>query len=252
MSTLLRLAVVPPVLAASALTCWSVWNGADLSGAGTSGVLVIFGGGWLLRRRDRDRPLRWRPAIRLPGGGTAAGLVAPLSRAEAAWWLLTTAFGAVLLGGVAGWLARPGRWPGLTLGALAAAAALWVLYRLCQNLPDLRRIAIVEAGVLWRGRLIRWAEIGSVRITRPTGDEDGSDVELRLAGDRKRLLGLTPPGSMIDPPELRLAVLTYLRAPERRAELNSPVDPRGEIALPPDPRLGRHPHREAVEGGTEA
>ncbi|MDR7280593.1 hypothetical protein [Catenuloplanes atrovinosus] len=248
MSRVLRVAVVLPVLGAAALTGWAVRNGTDLSGAVMPGALLALGTGWLLRRRDRDRPMRWLPSIRLPGGGTAAGLVAPLSRPETAWFLVMNAALPVWAAGVAGWCARPPHGFGLLFGALACAVALWALYRLYLNLPMLRRVAIVEAGVLTRGRLIPWAEIESVRLTA-AGDDDDGDVELRTGG---RLLDLTPPGSMIDPPELRLAVVTYLRAPERRAELNSPVDPRGEVVVPPDPRLGRHPRLETVERGPEA
>ncbi|GAB7041905.1 MULTISPECIES: hypothetical protein [Catenuloplanes] len=249
MPTVLRLAVVLAVLGAGASTGWAVRSGADLSGVGSAGALLFLGVAWLLRQRDRNRPMRWRPAIRLPGGATAPGLVAPRSRAETVWFLVMNAAFVVWAGGVAGWLARPGDLPGLAFAALATAAALWGLRRLHANLPMLHRIAIVEAGVLRQGRLIPWAEVEAVRLTSPGDPDEEGAVELRTGG---RLLELTPPGSMIDPTELRVAVATYLRAPERRAELNSPVDPRGESVRPPDPRLGRHPRRETVEGGPEA
>lgn len=251
----MRLAMVLPVLGASVLVGRRVWNGAELTGFWLVFVVVL-PIGWLLRQRDRNRPMRWRPTVRMPDGTTAAGLVAPLSRVEAAWWLITHACFVVYVGGAAGWIAQGGRWPGLLLGALVAAMALWLSHRLYADLPQLRRIVITEAGVLWQGQLIRWAEIKSVRMTTPADDDEEGDVELRLTGrsrrDRPILRGLTPPGSMIGPAELRLAVLTYLRAPERRAELRSPVDPRGDLVVPPDPRLGRHPRRETVEGGAEA
>ncbi|MDP9797943.1 hypothetical protein J2S43_006455 [Catenuloplanes nepalensis] len=249
MSTVMRLAAVLAALGLSALAGWAVRGGADLSCVTPAGVLLFVGGGWALRQRERNRPMRWLPAIRLPGGGTAAGLVAPLSRPETVAWLLTNACFVVWAGGVAGWLAESGGLLGPLLGALAVAAALWGAHRLWANLPALRRTAIVEAGVRWQGRLIPWAEIESVRLTSPVNDDDEGDVELRTGG---RSLDLTPPGTMIDPAELRLAVVTYLRAPERRPELRSPVDPRGDVVLPPDPRLGRHTRGETVERGPQA
>ncbi len=232
------------VLGVSVPAGWSARNGTDLSG-GALVVVVLSGVAWALGQRDRNRPMRWLPAVRLPGGGTAAGLVAPLSRTEAVWWLLLAAGGTVGLGAVAGRLARPGGWLGLTLGAAAALAALWALHRLWDDLPDLYRIAIVEDGVLARGRLIPWSEIEGVRAVPPADDEDEGGVELRVAGGRA--VDLLPAGSMIDPRELRVAVLTYLHAPQRRAELRSPVDPRGATVLP---GAGEAP-REAVEGGPE-
>lgn len=249
MSTVVRAVVVLAALSLSALAGWAVRGGADLSCVTPAAALLILGGGWALRQRERNRPMRWLPAIRLPGGGTAAGLVAPLSRPETVAWLLTNALFVVWAGGVAGWLSESGGWPGPVLGGLAVLAALGGAQQLWTNLTALRTIAIVEAGVLRQGRLIRWAEIESVRLTSPGDPDEVGDVELRTGG---RLLELTPPGSMIDPAELRVAVATYLRAPERRAELNSPVDPRGETVHPPDPRLGRHARRETVEGGPEA
>ncbi|GAB7049892.1 hypothetical protein JCM9534A_50180 [Catenuloplanes indicus JCM 9534] len=246
---MLRIAVALAVLAAGASTGWAVRDGADLSALGSAGALLFLGVAWLLRQRDRNRPMRWLPAIRLPGGGTGPGLVAPRSRPETVWFLVMNAAFVVWAGGVAGWLARPGDLLALAFTAVATAAGLWGAHQLYGHLLMLHRIAIVEAGVLRQGRLIRWAEIESVRLASPDDPDEEGDVELRTGG---RLLNLTPPGSMIDPRELRLAVATYLRAPERRAELNSPVDPRGEIVHPPDPRLGRHPRRETVEGGPEA
>jgi hypothetical protein len=186
----------------------------DAGGIVFIATLVHLAGTRWLRKRDRRADFGWRAALVVPDG-VCAGLLARRSRRAAA---IEAIAATGLVGG--GLLMAGGRmgagkiWSGALWSAFAGAMAVAVAVSVFNGLRRSGCVAVTSHGVAAGGRLVRWAEIESVRR-----DKDGVQLRIRSAANpRPMLIG----GSQCAVSDERLheVVEYFLTHPHRRSALD--------------------------------